>query len=630
MYRIAGKGKDSSVAGAVDSGIYFIIFIYLLAALATFLIWDKKGVNNITGDEPHYLVMASGIALNGSLEQTIPYAEEFRSRVIHRPGLAAADAIPSPANTHAVSGPNGLYNVHSIGLPVLLAIPYAIGDVKGAKIFMILLGIPVILLGWRIASMFSENPLHRACAVACITLPLPLIAASGQIYPDILAGAICLMGLYWMITTERKRSLTEEILLSLVLCYLPWLHMKFSLPCAILVVAVLHQKYYRARDPYRALMLFCIAAASCLLLFSYNHYAFGKISGPYQDGALVFDAASLMIFIGLHIDQNQGIIFNNPVMLIGFAFLGRLCRINRGLLPVLAIVYLSLVVPNALHPNYYGGTSFSGRFQWSAAMVMVLPTLYGMLYIARKNKTLFYLIFSASMVFSLYCFLMYSVYGADLYRREYVSWPQNYSIYMYPFDTWLPMLYNTDIAYNFLPNYVWFFLFSCIIAYGFFKKNLTLTGHYIAAATSLVAIVISGFVSGFEKRQAVFHAGSLPSLSGNLEDNARVAREGIDNAGFVTFGPYFPLRTGEYTITLRYRSSLPGGEFAGEIDVNDPVSGKQITVANIEGTDGETRELDVDFNPASLTPHSLEFRTYWNGSGEIGVYDIVLKEKTGT
>jgi hypothetical protein len=52
-------------------------------------------------------------------------------------------------------------------------------------------------------------------------------------------------------------------------------------------------------------------------------------------------------------------------------------------------VFLSLIVPNALHPNWYGGWSFSGRFQWAAAIAFIIPTICGLLFIAKRKEKIF-------------------------------------------------------------------------------------------------------------------------------------------------------------------------------------------------------------------------------------------------
>lgn len=56
-----------------------IYVAFLVLALITFGTWTIQGRYTVTGDEPHYLVMANGIGRFGTLAQTKPYAYEFRT-----------------------------------------------------------------------------------------------------------------------------------------------------------------------------------------------------------------------------------------------------------------------------------------------------------------------------------------------------------------------------------------------------------------------------------------------------------------------------------------------------------------------------------------------------------------------
>ena len=75
------------------NALFIALLIYGIFSLATLFSWQSKGINTVTGDEPHYLVMSSGIAKQGSLEQTAPYMEEFKAREIYKHGLAPIEPM---------------------------------------------------------------------------------------------------------------------------------------------------------------------------------------------------------------------------------------------------------------------------------------------------------------------------------------------------------------------------------------------------------------------------------------------------------------------------------------------------------------------------------------------------------
>ena len=128
-----------------------LLLVYSLCALIAVIAWQVKHVNGVTGDEPHYLVMANGLAKHGALEQTIAYkaALEPPEHASRRFGLAPG-VKPDASVMHTVAGPHGQFNVHNLGLPLLLAIPFAIGGMVGAKLFMMLSGALIVVFAVEI------------------------------------------------------------------------------------------------------------------------------------------------------------------------------------------------------------------------------------------------------------------------------------------------------------------------------------------------------------------------------------------------------------------------------------------------------------------------------------------------
>ncbi|HWB14338.1 MAG TPA: hypothetical protein VG826_34250 [Pirellulales bacterium] len=103
-------------------------------------------------------------------------------------------------------------------------------------------------------------------------------------------------------------------------------------------------------------------AASLALLGWYNHYAFGKATGPYGNDGLEVQVNNLVVFFGLHFDQSQGIFLQQPLWLLGLIGLGPMWCASRRRFLWWILMYAATIVPNTLHPNWYGGYSFVGRF----------------------------------------------------------------------------------------------------------------------------------------------------------------------------------------------------------------------------------------------------------------------------
>jgi len=605
-----------------------LLIIYLALSVPTYLIWNKSLHNYLNGDEPHYLVMASGIGRHGSFEQTLPYTEEFQTRKIFIPGLAPLDAIPTPENTHAARGPHGLYNKHNIGLPLMLALPFLIGGVIGARIFMVLLGGLAVVVAWKISGLFSTDRKNRFYSTLATSIGLPLIPAANQIYSDLPAGVIALGGIYWFMTTTKPRSLAKEALWAGAIAFLPWLQIKFAATCVLLVAALAWKIYRESKNIKRISLIVVMAIVSVLLLGYYNYYAFGKISGPYQSGSLEASKTSFMVFLGLLFDQNQGFLLQNPIMFLGLFSLGALWARSRATFLLGVLVFLSLIVPNSMHPNWYGGGSFSGRFGWSAAIVFFAPTLFGLVWLYDNHRKSFWAIMGFWLLLQAYFFCLYTFGEVDIYNQPIDTWLENYSIYYFPISFWLPALYNASWAYGYAPNYAWLVLVLLVVAAGFsaaggLTMRLPKTWHYALTAGFLM-VVASGFFATNAPQDAVFAAKDLPSHCGQIEGDVRVATQGADAPGYVSYGPYLSLRRGSYQVAIKFSSNASVDEAIGHCDIYDSTTKTQMAVYPLRGTGGTVKELKISFALKNLNRHIFEFRSYWNGVSGIQLYGIEL------
>jgi hypothetical protein len=433
--------------------------VYLALASILYLSWQARGFYSIVGDEPHYLIIADGLARDHTLEQTQAYRREFLERHIAPWGLGPEhDSVPSPANpnSHVAAGPHGLYNVHNIGLPLLLLVPFSIFGVSGAKLFMVLVSVLAVVVAWRIAGRLFDDGRSRWQAACATCVGAPLIAAASQLYPDVPAGIACLAGLHLLDRARGGDSRSKAwIACAAALAFLPWLHIRFAAPCLILAAALALRW---SRDPAtraRAIALAVALAMSFALLAAYNLYAFGHTTGPYQAGALELSRTSLMVLAGLFLDQNQGFLMQNPLMLVGLAGIVPLFARDRLLGAAWLLVFLSLIVPNGLHPNWYGGRSFSGRFGWAAEIVFILPTLVALALVAHRSRRAFGALVALGFIAQAYFFYKLIAPKIDLYNHLPGTPLDAYSIFYFPVRGLMPALYDAGWAFTYWPNALW-------------------------------------------------------------------------------------------------------------------------------------------------------------------------------
>jgi len=392
--------------------ILLLLLVYFIFSFATFISWEHKGINQVTGDEPHYLIMTNGIVKYKTFEQTKAYKEEFITREIYSPGLAPKVANPSPENTHALLGENGLFNVHNIGLPLLLAIPFSIGGVIGTKIFMIFMGGLIIFNFWNFANQYFQNKNVNFALLLPIAISQPIVFASNQIYPELFAAlfTIFIITIFMKYKDSNPLNTFDGYLCFIVISFLPWLQLKFAI-ISLLLYCFLSWRFLFIQknfNQFKDMTLFCLISG--LILILYNYIAFNNIFGPHQQWSqlwgnqspIEFSWKSITVFFSLIFDQEQGFLMQNPLNFIGLVGIGCFYKINRSLTILIGLISTSIVFINSLHTQWYGGYSMIGRFSWTGGLVFTLFTIYGMISIYKINKNIILAINTSSILISLY------------------------------------------------------------------------------------------------------------------------------------------------------------------------------------------------------------------------------------
>jgi hypothetical protein len=591
-----------------------ILFAFAIISILMTGNWAIQRKNSVTGDEPHYLVMAQGFLRHGSFEQTLPYAEEFQERRIYGGGLQ-----PGP---HVVSGPHGQFNVHNIGLPLLLLLPFAIGGVAGAKLFMIALAMLIPRAAWRLTEDTGLSARQRTLAVVATVFSMPFLPASSQIFPDMVAGIGALSVLTWLILQPDSRNRTDTALAFIAPLLLPWLQIKFSATALLLSVGFfwgLSRDKKTGSQGLKWLFAACFAT-SIVTLALYNQYAFGNPSGPYKSGSLEISPTALMVLLGLHIDQNQGIMMQNPLYLLSLTALIPWVRRNPAVSLLTLACFGSLIVPNAMHPVWYGGYSFSGRFAWAAFIALLALPMWMLTQTARTNPRLFQWLCLGAILFQTWLFFLYGGLGADMYNRPPDTWLKSYSMLHGSMGQYLPAAFNLELALKHVPNAIWLLATPMLLAIGLLQSAYRPKAVIALSAVTVVALVATrDFGSTAEPSVRTFSAVTLPSATGLLENDERSAKPGRDKAGHLTFGPYFSMLRGRYKASLSYSATGSSRETIGVFEVYDASSKRLLQSIDVTGTDGQINTISLPFRISGITSSTMEFRLYWTGQQDTRV-----------
>jgi hypothetical protein len=338
-----------------------------LAALAPFIVagllaaaWTRAGVLRLTGDEPHYLIMADSLVRDTDLRLENNYERD-----------CATGDIFGCVTPHGFDRPGArIVPYHQPGLSWLVAMPFAIGGVLWARLAMCAIaGLLAVYIGTALARRLEASE-ARWLAFG-VFFAVPCLAGSSAIYPDLIAGLLTLALALWLMRDAAPQSSSAAAAFWILAGSLPWLNLKFLLATVVLAAWAFLQRPADRATRWRVLPLFILAGPVSLAVVHYDW--FGTVWG-FRGGGELTDAPlrALMIFLGLHLDQGQGMFFQNPVLLVGIPCLVIWLRREPLAAGLWLALYLSLIVPNAFQMARFGGGP-TGRFGWSAASMWMIP-----------------------------------------------------------------------------------------------------------------------------------------------------------------------------------------------------------------------------------------------------------------
>jgi hypothetical protein len=341
----------------------------VIPIVVSMMIADPK-VLGVTGDEPHYAVMSDALVHDQSFDLRNAYAREAQTERIY------GSRLPAP---HVVIVNHRWGPYHEPGLPMLLAIPYAAGGVLGSRIALCLFAALLPLCCFRWLRGRTSTPIAAWVAIG-LAVAVPTSFGASQIYPDLPAGIIALALLFWLLEARPgDATATGWAGFWLVTGLLPWLNLKFLPTTAALAIAAIGVLWDRDRvRGWRPAAATCaLVAVGPLTLAAFHIWAFGTPLGPRGGAELAMSPGrAVMMFLGLHLDQGQGMLWQQPLVALGIASFIPFARRHPRLALIWIGVYASLIVPNSLEIARFGGGGPAGRFGWSALWLWVVPLGY--------------------------------------------------------------------------------------------------------------------------------------------------------------------------------------------------------------------------------------------------------------
>jgi hypothetical protein len=622
---------------------FALVGLFAAIAVATLLSWTISDHNQVTGDEPHYLVLADSLVSHRSLEVTDAYRDEFRTQDIYSPGLAGVGADPVPENSHSVESDRGLFSVHAIGLPALVSLPFAIGGTLLAKLFLIAISSVAVWLNWRASDRFEGSRRDRAAAVAVVMTGMGFVTAATQVYPDATIGVLALFAITVILRYEAAvasdptptapapcTGLRRPWVATSVLAVLPLLHIKTIATAAVLTLTIAALDWRRQRSPRRAAAIVAPLVIVGVLVAVYNAWAFGRLGGPYEGGNLTLGRMPATVLFGLYTDQFHGMFVQNPALLAALVALPMFVR--RFPVTGLAVIvtHLSFVIPNAMHVNWYGGFSLAGRFGVAGALVLTPVAVYGLAHLLANRRTVWPWVLVAILIaFQALQFVRYTVLERSLYNNPLV-FPEVYPSQIPVLRSFLPILYRSEWSLRYLPNLA--MLMVCVVLLGIGvvlavhrDRPLRIAVTPIVIVGCLLAIAIAGISAGDQLTDIRVPGRKLPTANADHDDDGAVAT----GPGLATFGPYVVVGSGPHQFEVTYRSGaseLPAGSWdIVAVGVDEPLAGGELDATGTISRSG----IEIDI-PDELFGKTFEMRTYSSGSTSLEIIDISIRNVVAT
>jgi len=327
----------------------FVLFFGFLMLYGIMIKLEDRSLM-LVGDEPHYMLM---------MESMRRYQTADLTRI-----LESNDPLPHGVrklrpHTSGMSVPGTRYEVHNIGISLLMMPGFTLVGYKGAvgvfAFVAALLAANMFLLGVETTGR-RWTSLFVAVAAG---LSAPFIFYFRNIYPE-MPAALCLI--YAVRVLRREQPAAGPLLLAGAgAAFMPWCHVKFVIMSAILAgfCAIRHRRSWRTIICYLAPHL-----PIALILMYFFHQAYGSWMPNAQYGD-AHGPVSKFFFRGapgLLLDRDHGLLAFAPMYWLVLPGLVCFYRTNRAYFTLALVLALPSFVILASHWMWWGGPCPPARF----------------------------------------------------------------------------------------------------------------------------------------------------------------------------------------------------------------------------------------------------------------------------
>ncbi len=287
--------------------IFTVAFLFFLGAAGWF-----GGAGTTFGDEPHYLLITHSMIHDQDMNQYNNYHDEdYRSFYRHELETKPSDIV-SPGKIYS-QGLGFLF-------PLLLAPGYIIFGYNGVLIEMCLISAFLALLIFKTCLKTTHNVAVSLGTTAAACLALPISVYSSQVYPDMLAALLTLVGFicFMKLSAGKQTILSFSIIISItaILLFLKFRYAPICCSFALLLILSL------MRNKARLLRFSLLIAVIVAVYLSIDYFLlkgdlfFNRFGSLRKISAFLPGSDFPKVIIGLLIDQESGLLFFSPLYIL--------------------------------------------------------------------------------------------------------------------------------------------------------------------------------------------------------------------------------------------------------------------------------------------------------------------------
>jgi hypothetical protein len=344
------------------------VLIGAATVVAALLLVRGHNPQPYSGDEPHYLLIAGSLVLDGDVDVKNDYLNGRYLTYYPQP------IDPHINGSHFTVASAHWYSQHGVGLPAVLSPGVLIDGPRGATATMALFGMLVLVLSFFWARRVAGKGWPPVVAAAALGFAPFFLGLQSRIFPDLPAAALLLAAL--LLLEDRGRRPWQLFLLGALVAVAPWFHFKNVLVCAPIAAFALVQvgRSSTGRRRISSALLFSapvICSAIGYELAVHSWYGSWSPTAMFPPGTRVFALDPVRGLAAGSFDGSRGLLSNDPALMLIFAGLPIWAWLRRRSFALLAIAVAPAILIEATFDDWSGGFAPAARYALQFAPALV-------------------------------------------------------------------------------------------------------------------------------------------------------------------------------------------------------------------------------------------------------------------